>query len=97
MATIDLKGCSSSLRALFQSYFSAACAPPSQAGEVGVCDLCPQTATQSCDRSNPYAGDGGALRGLIEGVCDVAFVSPCLGALTCLTAAAQLDYSLTCP
>jgi len=50
------------------------CAPPITEGEVGSCGLCPPTPGATCGADNRYASDEGALRGLSEGLCDVAFV-----------------------
>jgi len=56
------------------SYFTGGlCAPPMTQGEVGTCQTCP-SGTTSCSMESPYAGPEGALRGLSEGVCDVAIV-----------------------
>jgi uncharacterized repeat protein (TIGR01451 family) len=66
--------CSSPLRNLTQHFFSGTCAPPDEVGQVGVCDLCPGGFESDCDNTNKYAGDQGALRGLSDGVCDVAFI-----------------------
>jgi ABC-type phosphate/phosphonate transport system substrate-binding protein len=69
-----LSSCDSPLRNLTEELFSGACAPPDEVGQAGVCGLCPGGFGPQCDRTNKYAGDRGALRGLSDGVCDVAFV-----------------------
>lgn len=59
------------------SFFSATCAVGSNADGpsvgggpwVGLCTAC----GEDCTDSSPYAGYEGAVRGLMEGVCDVAF------------------------
>eukprot|EP00127_Corallochytrium_limacisporum_P000017 Clim_evm17s1 gene=Clim_evmTU17s1 len=73
--------CRSPLLYTVRDYFGASCAPPTTAGHVGICDLCYSGAEAEgaagesvCDSGNRYAGYNGALRGLIEGACDVAFV-----------------------
>lgn len=56
------------------SFFSGGlCAPPMTEGEVGTCQTCPSGVT-SCSMQSEYAGNEGALKGLVDGVCDVALV-----------------------
>lgn len=75
-STALLEDCDSPLLQVSGAFFSASCAPPTSPnpGRVGMCDVCPVGEGRRCDARNPYAGDEGALRGLSEGVCDVAFV-----------------------
>jgi len=64
--------CTSPLAAVARNIFSASCAPPTADGGAGMCDLC--TAGETCGPKHSYATEAGALRGLSEGACEVAFV-----------------------
>jgi len=67
-----IDACHGSLEMPLRSFFSASCAPPTSINGTGICDLC--DASTPCDQSNRYAGEIGALRGLAERACEVAFV-----------------------
>ena len=69
--TIPIDQCDSPLKDLYSNFFNQICSPPSHEGGVGFCDLCPST---TCDYTNNYYSAKGALRGISEGSCNVAFV-----------------------
>lgn len=69
-----IEACDNPTSAVMRGFFGASCAPSNEAGQVGICDLCAQAGKGSCDSSDDYAGDIGALRGVSEMACEVAFV-----------------------
>ncbi len=72
----EVDSCRSPLRATLEAFFGLSCAPPVDDGEVGMCGICPSLPDSfACDSGNRYFGAEGALRGLSEGVCEVALVS----------------------
>lgn len=66
--------CDSPMVAMLDSFFQRTCAPPRELTGTGRCTICPSIKQQDCSSRNPFGDDTGALRGLLEGVCDVAFV-----------------------
>ncbi len=66
--------CDAPTVAMLDGFFGRTCAPPTNTGGPGRCSICPSIKDQNCSARNAFAGDAGALRGLLEGVCDVAFV-----------------------
>lgn len=61
----------------FDAFFGDECVPGTGALETddtavwpGLCEACPD----QCSEESPYEGYFGAMRGLVDGICEVAFV-----------------------
>eukprot|EP01135_Chromosphaera_perkinsii_P008551 Nk52_evm17s1400 gene=Nk52_evmTU17s1400 len=67
----NIVACESSLKASVENFFDKSCAPAKKSGQSGICELCGEST--GCDSSDSYAGYDGAVSGLVDGVCDVAF------------------------
>ena len=83
--TNGLDDCNSPLISIVEDYFNDACAPPNNQTNIGICGICPILSSSSslCNDANIYASAKGALRGLSEGLCDVAFVNEDTWNLAC--------------
>lgn len=73
----SLYECESSLRSTSLSFFGLSCAPADSPNpnQPAICGLCPRGYGNVCNKNNSLSGDAGALRGLSEGLCDVAFIA----------------------